>query len=150
MAAKDSPTWLGVLSGLVGVGILLMAADVVPIDPAKLHAPRWVLGLCGVVFLCVGALVWSNRYGAAWMKDAVAFVMIASMAVMGTWVAIGPGERDFSGAVGIGPFALAGELPLGRIVFGVGAAMTWLVALIPLWRIIASGLHPSQKTQQVG
>jgi hypothetical protein len=150
MAAKQAPVWFGVLFALVGTWIILVALDLVPNDPAALQAPRWVLGLCGLAFFGAGVLVWLSRYGAPWMSDATAFVIIASMAAIGSWIALGPGEREFDGSIGLGPFAFRGDgVSLGRIFFGIGAVVTWVVALVPLWRILASALRPNIDRQPI-
>lgn len=60
-------TGLGVLGGflfgsvfvIVGILIVLVGLKVVPVDPATVHAPNWVLALIGVIFAVSGLLVWS-------------------------------------------------------------------------------------------
>jgi hypothetical protein len=59
------------------------------------------------------------------------------LAAMASWVAFGPGSRTFSA---VGPFFAtrdAGET-LGRIVFGIGATLTWIV-------LIALAIHGGRK-----
>jgi hypothetical protein len=52
----------------------------------------------------------------------------AALASIGTWVAFGPGPRAFSGT---GMFLLSREAgeTVGRIVFGFGAVLTWLITV---------------------
>ncbi len=148
MATKQAPGWFAVPFALVGVWILLVALDVVPTDPSTLYAPRWVMGLCGLVFLGAGALIWINLHGSPWMSDTAAFVIIASMALVASWIAFGPGDRHFGGSIGLGPISVGtANSTLGRIVFGFCAVTTWMIALIPLWRVAASFLRPSLKGQ---
>ena len=45
----------------------------------------------------------------------------ACFAIIGTWIAIGPGERGFTGT--------GSNETTGRIAFGIGAVIVWLVTL---------------------
>jgi hypothetical protein len=61
-------------------------------------------------------------------------LLITSFAVTFDWIAFGPGERHFSGGVsfgGLGVGTRPGEL-FGRAMFGIGAVIADLVALV-LW-----------------
>jgi len=40
-----------------GVAIMLIAADVIKVDPDSIHAPRWVLGLVGFIFFAPGLFI---------------------------------------------------------------------------------------------
>jgi hypothetical protein len=74
-----------------------------------------------------------------YVPAALAFVfagalLITSFAVTFDWIAFGPGERHFSGGVsfgGLGVGTRPGEL-FGRAMFGIGAGIADLVALV-LW-----------------
>ena len=35
---------------LMGIGIVLMSADVIEVDEAAFHAPRWTVGIVGAIF----------------------------------------------------------------------------------------------------
>lgn len=42
---------------LVGGGIVALAAGIIPADESAFHAPHWVVGACGFVFMIAGFLV---------------------------------------------------------------------------------------------
>lgn len=58
----DLPAWGGFLFGLpfagAGTAILLLAVGVLKADRASVHAPMWVLGVAGLVFLAAGLMLW--------------------------------------------------------------------------------------------
>jgi hypothetical protein len=53
-------------------------------------------------------------------------VVAAGLAAIGSWIAFGAGERHFSMAGMIGGPVGEGT---GRVVFGLGALVTWLLVL---------------------
>jgi hypothetical protein len=62
------PTWGGFLFGspfvAAGIAILLVGAKVIPVNPASVHAPFWVVMVFGVSFALGGIVVW----GMAWRQ----------------------------------------------------------------------------------
>ncbi|HLP76950.1 MAG TPA: hypothetical protein VK327_08530 [Candidatus Paceibacterota bacterium] len=56
------PTTGAVLFGLpfvgIGVGVTLVGMKVIPVNPAGVHAPYWVLSAFGTCFLAAGLMVW--------------------------------------------------------------------------------------------
>jgi hypothetical protein len=60
------PTWGGfVLGGLfvaVGTYIILVGTKVLPVNPASVHAPYWVLTVAGVSFALGGFMVWGMTW----------------------------------------------------------------------------------------
>jgi hypothetical protein len=144
---------------LLFVGLFAIAMGIIPMlmvtgafSTEGLHAPLWVGGLAGGVFILAGlALVlrWfaggdpndgeMPKSAPLWLR-AVHYLMglacIGALAAIGTWVAFGPGERAFSMSV---PFLGGGPANqwLGRTVFGFGALLTWgffLLAAVSWWR----------------
>jgi hypothetical protein len=58
----------------------------------------------------------------------LSLAIVVSLATIGTWVAFGPGERDFSNTI---PFLSAWlNESLGRTVFGFGAMLTWFILIV--------------------
>ena len=43
----------------VGVWVMLVGLEVVPVDPDQVNAPMWVLTVFGLVFLAAGLMLWS-------------------------------------------------------------------------------------------
>lgn len=154
---RDIQPATGILMGgvflLAGLLIFFVAVGWIEVDPAKIHAPRWVIGVCGGMFALTGVGVFYygviNGLGrgsrgtreqtgdgfsvVAWL---VGLVISGGMALVAGWIAFGPGERDFSGSVGIGGVRVGGSggsETLGRWVFGIGAVLTGAFAL---WGLI--------------
>lgn len=144
---------LGTLLLVSGLMILFIALEWIHVDPASIHAPRWVLGVCAVMFMTPGiaALYYGvrNALGAGARSDRrtdgdgfsvvgwlTGLVIAGGMTVVAGWIAFGPGERTFSGSVGVGGVAVGGSgqsETLGRWVFGAGAV---LVGLFTVWGLV--------------
>jgi hypothetical protein len=64
------PSWAGLLFGslFVGVGtlIIMVGTKALPVNPASVHAPYWVLTVAGASFAMGGLMVW----GMAWRQFA--------------------------------------------------------------------------------
>lgn len=136
-----------------GLMIVFIALEWIRVDPASIHVPRWVLGICGVMFMIPGiaavyfgvrnALGGGARSGRRGDGDGFSVVgwlcgmtISGGMTVVAGWIAFGPGERAFSGSVGVGGVAVGGagqSETLGRWVFGIGAV---LVGLFTVWGVI--------------
>jgi hypothetical protein len=129
---------IGLATGAFGLYILLVGLALLPVPGGarNLHAPFWVAALAGLVFLLGGVSVLVQAIGRAnddaelpadassWMivlQYGSVVAICACLAAIGSWVAFAPGERTFSGAS-------SGET-IGRVVFGIGAVITWLMTL---------------------
>ncbi len=144
---------MGALFLISGLAIVFVGLGWIQVDPAKIHAPGWVIGLCGGMFAVagVGLLYYGvvNGLGGssrtvperagdefsvvAWL---VGLVIAGGMTAVASWIAFGPGERAFSGSIGIGGVGVggsAGSGTLGRWVFGIGAVLT---GLFTLWGLV--------------
>jgi len=125
---------LGVVMAFAGLYFMLAAVGLVP-SPGKANGPAWLVFAAGLVFFLggLGAIIQmaagaDERTGELppdaprWLRPVQYFVVLAitvSFAAMGSWIAIGPGTRSFTGTFPIGEVG-------GRIVFGIGAAIVWL------------------------
>jgi hypothetical protein len=133
--------------GLLAIGLgcipLLIVGGVIPVKSGPDDPPAVIIVGAGLAFIAGGLAAVFQALGRASPKtgelpaDAplwrrrlqlgLALAVVVILASVGSWIAFGPGEREFSvtaGGIG-GP---AGSL-VGRIAFGVGSALTWLVAL---------------------
>lgn len=129
---------MGGLFTAAGMAIMFVSFGWIPVDPASVHAPMWVLGLCGLVFFLPGVLLcyygirngllpdgalppkenpWS---GPGWFVGAC---IISVFAAIGLWVGFGSGPREFGGG-------LTGSEGEGRFVFG---SMGVLCAALAVW-----------------
>lgn len=123
-----------------GLYFILCGADLAPM-PSHLNGPDWLASAVGLVFLATGLSVsvrgWlavpdnqSNLPADApvalvatqWLA---AFTIVAGLASIGTWIAFGAGTRHFSMSLPL--TGSTGEM-IGRIAFGFGAIVTWLMA----------------------
>ena len=151
MPLPQGTTWIGVLVSLTGLGILLVALDIIPTDPRKFEAPHWVVGAAGLAFFLAGiALIKAPPPGTpeavaaggrftSWWSFALGLGIVGSLAAVANWVAFGPGPRKFQGGIAIPFVAVSGPTGewTGRAVFGIGAVLT---DLFLLW-IVARGLR---------
>jgi len=141
---RDMPPLMGVFLGTVclggGLAVILIALDWIHVDPSHVHAPPWVLGVCGGMFALPGAWILYNGLAnavrgappAERAEDGDAFrvvpwligmVISGGMTAVAGWVGFGPGERKFSGGAALGPLHVGGSSSgmLGRAVFGAAA-----------------------------
>lgn len=116
----------------MGLMIVLMAFDVIHVDPSDIHAPRWVLAVSGMMFVIAGFLIpasqnHSKATPGLWVQF-LGMMLMGCFAAVFSWVAFGPGEREFSTSVN--GFAVEGSgETFGRAVFGFFAVLVdlWLV-----------------------
>jgi hypothetical protein len=132
---------IGAIVTAVGLYFVLGSLGIVPLQ-GKAHAPMWIVTLAGLCFLLGGLAVLipaavtgevrsdGELPGGApqWLRVAqyvFGIAIFASLASIGTWIAFGAGTRSFGIST---PFfqSTGGAETLGRIVFGIGAMITWL------------------------
>lgn len=118
---------------LVGLGLAA--------SPSHLYGRNWLALAVGLVFFAAGASVLMRGWLAVpdsqpdlpadapallvaiqWIA---ALVVIVGLASIGTWIAVGSGDRTF--AMMLPVQGSLGET-VGRVAFGVGAVITWLMA----------------------
>jgi hypothetical protein len=103
--------WLGFTAGLV-----FFAAGLSVLVRAWLHVPDKQPNLPDNAPAIAVAVQWL-----------AALTIIVALASIGTWVAFGPGPRQFSTSLPV--WGSVAEL-LGRAAFGFGAIITWLMAAL--------------------
>ncbi len=131
--------FLALLAGLYG---LLVAIGFIPPEAVGLRAPPWtaavaggVFGLAGAVILLMGMAEREGRSG-TWTemlfsgRGWAAAAIITLMAIMGGWIAFGPGEREFEGGFSLLFLTIEGLSPefQGRCIFGIGTILAGLIA----------------------
>ena len=158
MGQKQTPLlrWEAIAVGTIcaasGAYFVLASLGFVPLS-GKVYAPMWVLLLAGLCFLLGGLAVLIPAAvtgevrpdgelpaGApAWLRllqYLLGLMILGSLASIGTWIAVGPGDRSFSSTISSITTSSGSEMP-GRVVFGFGAIMTWLAMIaigISGWR----------------
>ena len=129
------------LSAAVGAYFLAVGLRQFPIPggPSNLHGPLWLLACAGLAFLLAGIAIAFQTLGEAnaagdlpaaaprWMRALQYLIGLAIFCCFGaiaTWIAFGPGERQFSGTFLF--FDPATNAAIGRTAFGIGAVIIWL------------------------
>lgn len=128
------PRWMGYLHGAAGSVICLVALGLIPIDETKLHAPRWVLFLCGLLFLTGGTLVLT--YGRRGMLNACAAVIAACLGTVAGWVALYGDAAQFHGNL---PLDHASQVSTARIAFGLGGIACYAMMMMLIARMFRGG-----------
>jgi hypothetical protein len=112
------------LSGMfivAGIVIELTTIDVISIDENLVHAPDWILGLCGLLFLSGGlAIVASPKSSiATWSAG----TLVIFMTLISAWVAVYGASEHFSGDLPL--LSRDSNVIIARIIF-------WCVSLLGL------------------
>ena len=149
---------IGLAFSAMGLFVLLSALNVIPSDDASYNAPRWVAAMAGITFAAAGVLLLlkeaSAEYGSytisgvpalATAQSGLGFLIFVSLALIGNWVAFGPGDRQFSGSLSIGIGIIGGlsDEWVGRACFGAGAILMDIFIIFILVRAIRQYLQRS-------
>lgn len=120
--------WLCVALGLFPLGV---AFDLLPVDPGSVHAPPWVLALCGLVFVSGGGLILLHRHRV--LQHLFAGTIVASFGLVGMWVALFAPAEGFSG----GFFFVSDDtnVTIARWFFGIGALLALAIFVVAMLRI---------------
>ncbi|MEL6614806.1 MAG: hypothetical protein AAFQ43_03660 [Bacteroidota bacterium] len=133
MRRSDSaPPALGVLFLIAGGAIVGVAFGLVPVDPASVNAPPWVLAACGLVFVLGGVLVLAQRWPR--IQSAAGGTLVLVMGLVGAWVAAAGDAEHFSG--GLPLVSPEANVAMARVLFGLGAALCFALFGWGLWRTV--------------
>ena len=140
--SRSTTIGVGTLAAAAGLYFILVSFGVVPPPgPRNPHDPLWIVFCAGLVFLLGGIAVVIRAFAGDAAQDGelppsaprwihltqyvVGVAVITCLAAIGTWIAFGAGTRSFSVSAPFFETSGGGET-LGRTVFGIGAAITWL------------------------
>ena len=143
-ATPREARWIAAGAAAFGLWLMLVGFGALPVPggPRNLHGPLWMVLAAGLAFFLAGLAVLFQVWGGAsdrgefppeapfWMRamQHLIFVAIfACFALIGSWIAFGPGPRGFSGSV-LFLSNVANEW-IGRAAFGFGAVLCWLGTL---------------------
>ncbi|MBO6793652.1 MAG: hypothetical protein JJ895_07065 [Balneolaceae bacterium] len=121
----QNPKAIAIFMGTVGVFFVLMGAGIIPIELQENEAPAWIITICGLIF-CIAAALTLRGQGDKF-NQLLASILIALMGSIGAWVALFGDADQMSG--GINLLSDAGNITLGRIVFGFGALVCYGIAI---------------------
>lgn len=138
---QDGGLWMGLIAMAAGGFIILVSADIIPSDDSAFSAPRWIAGMAGLAFFSAGIILFFRDIRFEFFRDKLTFrliqfivigVLLTSFAIIPTWIAFGPGDREFSGGISLPFFSMTQDQSAmsGRIVFGCGAFITDTIAII--------------------
>ncbi|NNC63152.1 MAG: hypothetical protein HKN84_00070 [Gammaproteobacteria bacterium] len=137
MKEQNHPLLSAITIGL-GLMVVMIALDVIPYDPEKIHAPDWILILAGGVFI-FGGLAVGFRTNEL-LVSVLGNLIVASFAAVAAWVALDGSSDQFSGGIPFVPHAT--NVKIARVMFGGGAVLCTLM-LIPGIRHVLKLLRQS-------
>jgi hypothetical protein len=144
----------GLLFAAMGAPFVAAWAGLIPTDPVKLTAPLWMVGSAGLALMLAGL---SFGLGAAapardadgglppsaparlrLAQDGAMAGVLLVLAMVATWAAIGPGEREAMMTTSVAGRASSepANPTVARIAFGVGALACWY----GLWSFVRHAL----------
>jgi hypothetical protein len=129
-AKRVHPGW-GWFCIVLGLYPLAIATGVLTVDSADIHAPMWIIFLCGVVFIIAGAMMLVGHDSR--INDLFASILLLIMGLVGAWVALfGPADA-FSGGIPFLPTEY--NIVIARWLFGSGAVVVFAFFVYALHRL---------------
>ena len=122
---------IGLAMTAMGLGIVALGVAYLVQDPRKLVSGEVAALPAGLVFAAGGAML-ALPERLVRTRALVGALLITAFALTFDWIAFGPGERRFSGGFSSGAIGVhlnPGE-NLGRVVFGIGAIIMDLLAVL--------------------
>ena len=113
---------------VIGGVITAIAAGLIDVPAEDVHAPMWVLAMCGGVFLVAGLILLAGPESR--LSSFGAFFICASFGCVGAWVAIFAAPESISGGL---PFlSRTTNGMIGKWLFGFGALISFAIAGVAL------------------
>lgn len=155
----------------IGFGLLTVALGAMPFlailgilpsrPPQPGDAPAWLGFAIGLAFVLAGIMVIVRSFAGAddgsselpetasrgfrAFYDLLVMPIPVLLALILSWVAFGPGERHFSMSMGSGgtgvTMGAGAELP-GRVMFGCGAVLAWIIVAFMIRSLARRWLRP--------
>jgi hypothetical protein len=121
-----------------GAAVFALGAGWLDADPRGQQAPPWVIMTAGIMFFAGGfvPLGLAFSFGER-LNELTGFIVGSAFAAILNWIAFGSGERTFTFWLSAGGKPLSGgsgNEVIGRVCFGVGAALINVMLLAKLWR----------------
>ena len=131
-----------------GSAIIALSLNYIPIDPAKLHAPRWLLTIFGLMFIAGGCVPLATAFNfRAWVSQLIGLVAASGLTIVFNWIAFFPGERHFTGStsvLGVRLGAASSGDMTGHILFGISALLLDWMLLVWLFQFIRTLRQPDK------
>ena len=123
MTRSQEKLLIGIFFAVMGLAILLAAFGLGPMSDSATHAPRWVIGVSGLVFLSSAFILAEISHT---LTSLVAGIVTVGMTLICGWIAVFGEDEYFSG--GLSLFSDRVEVLIARVLFGLvaglGAAIT--------------------------
>lgn len=128
-AGQTTYPWIGVVGILAGLFPIAAATGLIQVDPDSMHAPRWVIGSAGGLFVLVGVAIIAHRH--VFLPSLILPIILTLFAAVFGWVGLGPGKREFDGGLPFVSFEFNNWLGRGLfgffgILMGLFAAYSWV------------------------
>ena len=131
-AARRSRYIMAFVTIAFGVVPILIAIGVIEPDAGSVHAPMWVLAMCGGVFILAGIMVLLGQNSRA--SYFLAALLCLCFAAIGGWVALFGAAENFSGGIPFVPSKT--NFSIGRITFGLGALLCLACSYLTLMKAL--------------
>jgi len=129
MPAQRRPAKLwGWLCLVMGVMLILAAGGWIPAEQTPQQAPTIVLLITAVVIIIAGCMLLLDARQP--LNDLLAALLLAGMGLIDAWAALFAPPGSISG--GLPLLSSQANHTLGRLVFGLGALITWALAIYAL------------------
>lgn len=123
----------GLFCSIMGVIVVLAAFGIGPMSDSAMHAPRWIVGIAGMVFLGCGVMLIEAFHQLA---SLMAGAVTVGMTVICGWIALFGEDAYFSGGLSI--FSERTEVLIARVIFGLVASLGAAITIHALRKIIGS------------
>lgn len=137
---QNNDRLLGWICIALGSLPLAIAVGLVKPDPGAVHAPLWVTGICGLVFVFAGVLVMTGAENK--LKHVFAGFMLLSFSLASGRVTFYGPVEDFSGGIPFLPDTI--NVKIARWVFAGGSALCLLLFFYAISQI----LNPTTESEQ--
>ena len=119
---------LSVFLVLIGLLIVSLALDLVPIEESKIHAPRWLIGLIDVLCIAIAIVAGIGRPTA--VSSICAGVFVMGFTLVTGWIALFGESENFSGNLPL--LSARANTILARVMFGAISAMGLAISIVAL------------------
>jgi len=128
---KTHPGW-GWLCIAIGLYAISVALGIIKPDDSAVHAPMWVIAICGVIFLISGIMVLIGQRSR--VNSLCAAILCGCFALVGAWASLFPPPEGFSG--GIPLLSKSANTIIARCLFGSGAVLSSILSIYALRRFL--------------
>ena len=117
---------------LMGILISMAAFGVGPMSDSQMHAPRWVVGVAGVLFASSSVVLVAPAHRIA---RVAAGVIVVGLSAICAWVALFGEAQYFGGGTSL--FSRSTEVFIARVVFGMVAILGTAISANALRRALS-------------